>query len=591
MNGSFKKIINDPCNSVKEYLLGIVKTYNYLNLIEEYDIIIRNDIDLIKTKNVSIISGGGSGHSPSHELFVGQGMLSAAVCGNFFSSPSVEAIYECIKACTSINGPGCLLIVKNYTGDILNFGLAKEMAIQDGLNVKMIVIGDDIALMKENNDVGRRGLAGTVFIHKIAGALSEKGEKLNEIFDILEKVSKNIFTIGISLGSCIVPGNILPNFVLNDDEFELGLGIHGEKGLKIMKMMNAKEIVQLCFELLLENCKILKDDKIIIMINNLGSVTIPELYICANEIIELMKLKSIKIEKLYIGTYMTALEMPGLSFTILNVSELNVTDYIDSSVRSHYWHYNDLFSENRDYKYKIKVKESSQKISDKIIELDNNQIEFSKYLKSLVSELANKLIISEEVLSELDSKTGDGDFGLNMSKLGHMVLESVKENKIDFTNLKVLSYQLSLIVQKIGGTSGAVFGIFLLKFSQYLNSVICNDSIYTNHDILNAFKAGINGVTTISGAKLGYRTFLDSLIPAVEQMEIQILKEIEIDFHKNIYEASIKGSNNTKLLFPKKGRSSYLGERVLGYEDPGAKCISYLFEVWYNLSKDKCNKN
>lgn len=506
-------------------------------------------------------------------------MLTAAVCGNFFSSPSVEAIYECIKACTEKNAPGCLLVVKNYTGDILNFSLAKEMAIQDGLNVKMVIIGDDVALMNQNKEVGRRGLAGTVFIHKIAGAMSEKGKNLNDIYETLKEVEKKLFTIGLALGSCIVPGNTSANFSLEADEFEIGLGIHGEKGFKKMKMMDASEIVKMCMNILITNSGISKGDKICLMINNLGSITNPELYICANEVLKYFENKEVIIEKIYLGTFMTALEMPGVSFTIMNTSKLNIFEYLDAVTRCNSWHYNDFYIANRDYTYKLN-KNHNEISKIKLDGLNDEQKKSNEFNAKLFSEMANSLIKSEELLSNLDSITGDGDFGLNMSKLGKMILDSIQKNEVNLYDIKETTHHFSLIVQKIGGTSGAVFGIFLLKFSNYLKNLNKKDTSYSLEEILNAFKSGINGVSNISGAKSGDRTFLDSLIPAIEIFENEI-KNMNSSSYKNILNASIEGAEKTKNMFPKKGRSSYLGERVIGFEDPGAKCISLLFNVWY----------
>lgn len=567
MIGSTKKLINDAENVVQESLQGLIKSHSHLNLIEGFNIVVRNDIEKIRDEKVTLISGGGSGHEPSHSLYVGKGMLSAAVCGNVFTSPSVDAIFQAIITCTTTKGPGCLLIVKKYTGDILNFGLALELALQKGLKVKMVVVGDDVSLLKQKT-VGRRGIAGTVFVHKISGALSEKGASLDQVFEMATKVSESISSMGVGLGPCIIPGNKESSFHLNDDEIEMGLGIHGEAGAKKMKMEKGDVIIDHLFEYLFESNVYNKGDRVCVMVNNLGGITSLENYIVAKRSLEILHSKEISVERIYVGTFMTALEMAGVSVTLLKVEkdDQKVLELLDLETESPAWHLSPKVEFN---------KKLIQPTLEKTEIYEKKETEETKYLEKLLEKLANVAIKNEQYLCELDSKCGDGDFGNNFARAGKYVLNNI--SNLPLHDLSKSVYEISLLVQKIGGTSGAVFGVFLLKVSQSLKG---KEQIEPK-DWLEAFKFGIQGVTNLSGAKKGDRTFLDSLIPAVESLENEILNGYNSQKSPQIIATSAhNGCEATKDILPKKGRGTYLGDRVLGYVDPGSKAIDLLFQTW-----------
>lgn len=567
MIGSTKKLINEPENLVQESLIGLIKSHSHLNLIEGYNIVVRNDIEKIRDHKVTLISGGGSGHEPAHSLYVGKGMLSAAVCGNVFTSPSVDAIYQAIITCTTAKGPGCLLIVKNYTGDVLNFGLAQELAKQKGLNVKMVIVGDDVALL-DKKTVGRRGIAGTIFVHKIAGALSEKGASLDKVFEVCKKISESISTMGVGLGPCIIPGNKEASFQLKDDEIEIGLGIHGEAGAKKVKMEKADLVIDQIFNYLLKSDVYKKGNKVCVMINNLGGITNLENYIVAKRSLEILENKEILVKRIYVGSFMTALEMAGVSISLLKLdeNENEVLELLDLETQSPAWH----LSQKVESK-KILIKPS---IQEKEI-YEKKETEESKYFEKLLKLLANEAIKNEDYLCELDSKCGDGDFGNNFARAGKYILNNI--SNLPLYDYSKSLYEISLLVQKIGGTSGVVFGLFLLKLSQYLQG---KDQV-TSKDWLEGFKFGIQGVTNLSGAKKGDRTFLDSLIPAIETLEYEITKGFDFNHSPNaIYESAKKGCDDTKNMLPKKGRGTYLGDRILGSADPGSKAIELLFQVW-----------
>jgi phosphoenolpyruvate---glycerone phosphotransferase subunit DhaK len=321
-----KKIINMPGNVVDEMLRGIAKANRDVIYCEETGVIARKE----KSNKVGIISGGGSGHEPSHSGYVGKGMLDAAISGNVFSSPDPERILEGIKQ--SDSGKGVLMIIKNYSGDFMNFTMAKDIAEMEDTEIEYVVVKDDVAVEDSSFSTGRRGIAGTVFIHKIAGAKAESGANMQEVKAIAEKAIHNVRSMGMALSSCIIPAIGKPGFIMGDDEMEVGMGIHGEPGVGISKMKTSKEIAEILVTKILEDfdkTTSIKDSEIALMINGLGSTTLMELYILNNDVQEFLEIKGINIYKTFVGNYMTALEMEGCSVTILKLDE-ELKEYLDA---------------------------------------------------------------------------------------------------------------------------------------------------------------------------------------------------------------------------------------------------------------------
>ncbi|PKM54542.1 MAG: dihydroxyacetone kinase subunit DhaK, partial [Firmicutes bacterium HGW-Firmicutes-5] len=275
---------------------------------------------------VALVSGGGSGHEPSHGGFVGKGMLDGAVAGAVFTSPTPDQVYEAIKAVDG--GKGVLLVVKNYTGDVMNFEMAAEMAAEEGITVEHVVVNDDVAVEDSTWTTGRRGIAGTVLIHKIAGAKAEAGGDLQEVKRVAEKVIANVKSMGMALTTCTVPAAGKPSFVLGDDEVEIGMGIHGEPGTHRETLRSANETVDHLLGKVLEDLSLEKDDEVAVLVNGLGGTPIMELYVAnlrmelyvANlRVAEVLAEKGIRIAKTYVGNYMTSLDMAGFSVTVLKL--------------------------------------------------------------------------------------------------------------------------------------------------------------------------------------------------------------------------------------------------------------------------------
>lgn len=313
-----KKIINNPEAVVNEMLEGLVKAHpEYVRRLEGFDVLVRSNSPV--EGKVALVSGGGSGHEPSHGGYVGKGMLDGAVAGEVFTSPTPDQVFEAIKAVNG--GKGVLLVIKNYTGDVMNFEMAGEMADAEGIEVANVVVNDDVAVEDSTWTTGRRGIAGTVFIHKIAGAAAEKGKDLEEVKRIAENVIANVRSMGMSLTPCTVPAAGKPSFQLEEDEMEVGLGIHGEPGTHRDKIKSADEITKHLLDKILEDISVDKGEEVAVMINGLGGTPLMELYIMNRAAHKLLEEKGIKVYKTLVGNYMTSLEMAGASVSILKLDD------------------------------------------------------------------------------------------------------------------------------------------------------------------------------------------------------------------------------------------------------------------------------
>ncbi|NNJ30304.1 dihydroxyacetone kinase subunit DhaK [Lacrimispora defluvii] len=309
-----KKIINKPMDVVGEALRGMELAHPELLYTPGYEVISRKE----KEDKVAVISGGGAGHEPAHAGYVGKGMLDAAVSGNVFSSPSPDRIGDAINRMNS--GKGVLLIIKNYSGDIMNFGLASDLAEAEDIQVESVVVKDDVAVPDSTYSTGRRGIAGTVFVHKIAGAKAELGGNLKEVKAAAEKAIANIRSMGMAMSPCVLPAVGKPGFVLEDDEIEVGMGIHGEPGVERTRVKTAKETAKILLEKILEDYDY-TGSEVAVLVNGLGGTPMMELYILNMEVQKLLEEKNIRAYKTLVGNYMTALDMTGCSLTLMKLDD------------------------------------------------------------------------------------------------------------------------------------------------------------------------------------------------------------------------------------------------------------------------------
>lgn len=311
-----KKIINNLTDVVSEALMGMQAAYpDKLVYTPKMEVISRKEK---KTDKVAVISGGGAGHEPLHAGFVGKGMLDAAISGNVFSSPSPDRIGSAIEQVSC--GKGVLMVIKNYSGDIMNFGLSADLAEMDDIEVAQVIVKDDVAVPDREEGTGRRGIAGTVFVHKIAGAKAEQGASLAEVKAAAEKAVRNIRTMGVAMTPCILPAVGKPGFQIADDEIEIGMGIHGEQGVETTKIKSAKEIAEILVGRILDDYDY-SGSEVAVLVNGLGGTPLMELYILNLEVQKILEEKGIKAYRTFVGNYCTSIDMTGASVTLMKLDD------------------------------------------------------------------------------------------------------------------------------------------------------------------------------------------------------------------------------------------------------------------------------
>ena len=328
-----KKIINKPENIVTEMLDGLAYVHNDLvHRVEGFDIIARNEQ---VAGQVGIISGGGSGHEPAHAGFVGDGMLSAAIAGAVFTSPTPDQILEAIKEADQ--GAGVFMVVKNYSGDIMNFEMAQELAEMEGIEVASVVVDDDIAVENSLYTQGRRGVAGTIFVHKILGHAAREGKSLTDIKVLADKIVPNIHTIGLALSGATVPEVGKPGFVLAEDEIEYGIGIHGEPGYRKESMQPSRLLAEELTGKLLEAFDAKSGDRYALLINGMGATPLMEQYVFANDVAGLLRDAGLEVAYRKLGNYMTSIDMAGLSLTLMKIEDEAWLEALESPVKTIAW--------------------------------------------------------------------------------------------------------------------------------------------------------------------------------------------------------------------------------------------------------------
>ena len=328
-----KKIINKPENVVTEMLDGLAYVHSDLvHRVEGFDIIARNEQ---AAGQVGLISGGGSGHEPAHAGFVGDGMLSAAIAGAVFTSPTPDQILEAIKEADQ--GAGVFMVVKNYSGDIMNFEMAQELAEMEGIEVASIVVDDDIAVENSLYTQGRRGVAGTIFVHKILGHAAREGKSLAEIKDLADKIVPNIHTIGLALSGATVPEVGKPGFVLAEDEIEYGIGIHGEPGYRKESMQPSRQLAEELTGKLLEAFEAKTDERYALLINGRGATPLMEQYVFANDVASILGDAGLDVVYRKLGNYMTSIDMAGLSLTLMKIDDDAWLEALESPVKTIAW--------------------------------------------------------------------------------------------------------------------------------------------------------------------------------------------------------------------------------------------------------------
>ncbi len=495
-------------------------------------VVLRTDWDKSK---VALVSGGGSGHEPAHAGFVGEGMLTAAVCGEVFASPSVEAVLAGILAVTG--EAGCLLIVKNYTGDRLNFGLAAERARALGRKVELVIVDDDIALPDLPQP---RGVAGTLFVHKIAGALAQHGANLETVAAAARAVIAKVISIGMSLDTCTIPGSAKEERIAAG-KAELGLGIHGEPGVQQVEFSTAMSAMNTVVEKLRPK---LGDGPAVALVNNLGSTTPLEMSVLTHSLAQ----ANLATHIVGPAPMMTSLDMHGFSVSVVPVTDTEM-DALQAAVPISAW------------------TGLAPIVSPPVIALPDGLTPIEPIpskndaTRSIIENVCDLLIASEDALNQLDAKSGDGDTGSTLATAARALQQGLDRMPLaDLTQLfPALGNELS---QTMGGSSGVILAI-------YFNAA--GDACANGAPVPTALVAGLKRVSQVGGASVGDRTMIDALSPALDALPNGIAAAAA---------AARAGADSTANIHrAKAGRAAYVPESNLkGHNDPGAEAVAVLFE-------------
>ncbi|MEN4699828.1 dihydroxyacetone kinase subunit DhaK [Pantoea agglomerans] len=541
-------VMNKKDDLVDSALDGMIYASPWRNLVRlqvdpRIRIVMRNDW---QKQQVALISGGGSGHEPAHVGFIGKGMLTAAVCGDVFASPSVDAVYNAI---INITGEaGCLLIVKNYTGDRLNFGLAAEKARKAGFGVNMVIVGDDVALPDNPQP---RGVAGTLLVHKVAGFVAERGDDLTAVTEAAEAASRAIATMGVALSSCHLPdeqtGQRVP-----DGSVEMGLGIHGEPGVDVMQTQNSQQIVQHLLEKVMPD----NDQPRALLINNLGGMSALEMSLVTRDLIESPLSRG---SDYLIGPapLMTALDMKGFSVTSMTLTPL-FEEAICAPVEVTGW------------VQAVKVAPLQPVNATKEATAHPAQPSDNPTVAAFVNSICETLIASESELNKLDAQVGDGDTGSTFAAGSRQIQRECTDNQLPLNALPdLLAVTGERLATVMGGSSGVLMAIFFTAAAQQLAE---GDALPA------ALQQGLEKMKQYGGAQPGDRTLIDALQPAIEVLVAgKSLAEAA--------DAAQQGSDATASMGKAKaGRSSYLNSANLnGVSDPGAVAVARVFAALKKL--------
>lgn len=536
---------NERKHLVDDALEGLVLSAPYANLVRlDIDpairIVARSDWD---KSRVAIISGGGSGHEPAHAGFVGRGMLTAAVCGDLFASPSVDAVLNAIVAVTGDRG--CLLIVKNYTGDRLNFGLAAEKAKRYGLKVEMVIVADDVALPDNKQP---RGIAGTALVHKVAGYAAEQGKSLSEVHEIAQQASRGMFSLGLAMETCNLPGGETEDRI-KPGQVELGLGIHGEPGASTVSSHNSQQLIDTLVETLKASAG---DNRVAVLINNLGGVSELEMALLAKELAH----SALREQIAYLigpATLVSSLDMKGFSLSLIVLNQA-IEEALLADVETSGWVKAVAFAPLRTLAH-AKVHDALEAQPS-----ENSQVH------ALVAQATQTLLGLESRLNALDAKVGDGDTGSTFALGAQDVATLLKQNALPLNNpaqlLQLIGERLATVM---GGSSGVLMSLFFTAGGQALAQ---------GEPLANALLAGLKQMKFYGGAAPGDRTLIDALQPALEALRDKGLAEA--------IAAAQQGAESTATMQKAKaGRASYVNsDNLNGVPDPGAVAVAEVFAAF-----------
>lgn len=576
-----KKIINKPDDVIKEMLEGFVGAYN--KFYEKHPKVNGVISKYRRNQKVALVIGGGSGHEPMFSGFVGKGLADAAACGNIFASPDPNTVYETAKAVES--GCGVLFVYGCYAGDNLNFDMGEELLNADNIKTSHVRVWDDVASAPKERIEDRRGIAGDVFVVKVAGAACDAGLPLEEVTRITEKARDYTKTIGVATSPGQIPGLDKPTFELGEDEIEYGMGLHGEPGIKRTKMQPADVLVEELYKNIMMDTDLHTGDEVCVLVNGLGSTTIIELSIAYRKVEALLSRDGIKIYDADLNSFCTCQEMGGFSITLLKLDE-ELKSYYDMPCYCPY--YAKLETDTKLVMEKTEMKEHTVINNGPVFEEKREQVFAHQNVrkrtagvttlnvpeaKEMLLYIADKIINQKAYLTEVDSATGDGDHGIGMAG-GMEKVKSRLENMHDTNNVyEVFEEAGNAMLMSMGGASGVIFGSLYLAGAKGTEQ----KAELTAEELAAMERKSLETIKERGKAQVGDKTMVDALEPAVFAMEQQ-WKNGLLQMLRAAEEEARQGMEKTKQLIARFGRAKSLMERAVGYQDAGATSVWLIFQ-------------
>ncbi len=566
-----RKIINSPDNVVSEMMEGYISAYG--RYYEKHPKVNGVILKQRRKDKVALVIGGGSGHEPMFSGFVGKGLADAAACGNIFASPDPNTVYETAKAVDQ--GRGVIFVYGCYAGDNLNFDMGEEFLNEDGIATTHVRVWDDVVSAPKERIEDRRGIAGDVFVVKIAGAACDAGLSLEEVTRVTEKARNNTKTIGVATAPAQLPGIDKPIFELPDGEIEYGMGLHGERGVLRTAWQDADVLVEKMYAQIMEDADLTAGDEVCVLVNGLGSTTITELAIAYRKVKKLLDKDGIKVHDTDLNSFCTSQEMGGFSITLFKLDE-ELKEYYDMPCYCPFYAKGELTGAGLSEQEEDMPADEEPEFDEK----DTKSAKITRSKEGVLTELnaadvrnmliyiADKIIAKKPYLTEIDSAIGDGDHGIGMAGGMQKVKRKLLEMKAEENVYALFEAAGKAMLLSMGGASGVIFGSLYLAGAKGMEP----KSVLTAEDVSEMEKKSLEAIKARGKAEPGDKTMVDALAPAVEAMEqgsgislLEMLKAAEA--------AAAQGVEDTKKYQAKFGRAKSLMERAIGYQDAGATSV------------------
>ncbi|XP_076246316.1 triokinase/FMN cyclase [Calliopsis andreniformis] len=576
-----KSLINSFSDAVTESLFGLYYTYPQLEYQMKHKVVLIPNLEDRKNK-VSVICGGGAGHEPFAAGFVGTGMLTASVTGSIFAAPPAQSISYSIDRVSAHNNTGILMVIPNYTGDRLNFGIAIEKGRQAGLKVADLVVDEDCSIPdRDQGAAGKRGLTGMLFLIKIAGALAERGLSLEDIFKITQIVLKNMATYAVGLTTCAIPGQ--PQmFELAEDEIECGMGVHGEAGYEKLKLSTSHEVVSFMLKRICDSIPLHSGDSVAVIVNNFGALSQLEQGIVVHDVIYQLRNMNIQPLRVYSGVFMTSLNSAGVHITLLKLPEDDkdmLLGCLDDPTNAPRWPGStySVPSEHTDRCFHDEVMKPVECVG---LQINSQQQDI---LKQCLEKACKSIIEKEDVINNLDRGCGDGDCGTTLKRLADDIFQNL--NCYHLSHPSTLFTELAYAAEKqMGGTSGALY--CLLFTSGAIEIASAKKEEHWIHIWARVLRSCLNCLIKYGKAKVGDRSMVDVIHAVCESYEHALDKEL-VEICNAVKVAAWQACEATKNMKPKVGRASYVKQiQYLQNVDAGAYGVATWIDTIANVLKD-----